>query len=164
MTLPISRRTFLSRSAIASVLATSSSPHALLFAQPGPSAELEFQGIDFHVHLDNSTIDKVLELSRQRRLKFGIVVARFNDFLTRQLLAGALDCFKRHGAKEEDVTVVWVPGSYEIPLVVQQLARGGKVRVARASAAARHTANRPITFARTGGSPQHCPHPGVELR
>ena len=60
-------------------------------------------------------------------LKFGIVVARFNDFLTRQLLAGALDCFKRHGAKEEDVTVVWVPGSYEIPLVVQQLARGGKV-------------------------------------
>ena len=60
-------------------------------------------------------------------LKFGIVVARFNDFLTRQLLAGALDCFKRHGAKEEDVTVVWVPGSYEIPLAVQQLARGGKV-------------------------------------
>ena len=60
-------------------------------------------------------------------LKFGIVVARFNDFLTRQLLAGALDCFKRHGAKEEDVTVVWVPGSYELPLVVQQLARGGKV-------------------------------------
>ena len=59
-------------------------------------------------------------------LKFGIVVARFNDFLTRQLLAGALDCFKRHGAKEEDVTVVWVPGSYELPLVVQQLARGGK--------------------------------------
>ena len=60
-------------------------------------------------------------------LKFGVVVARFNDFLTRQLLAGALDCFKRHGAKEEDVTVVWVPGAYEIPLVVQQLARGGKV-------------------------------------
>lgn len=59
-------------------------------------------------------------------LKFGIVVARFNDFLTRQLLAGAVDCFKRHGAKEEDVTVVWVPGSYEIPLAVQQLARGGK--------------------------------------
>lgn len=60
-------------------------------------------------------------------LKFGIVVARFNDFLTRQLLAGAVDCFKRHGAKEEDVTVIWVPGSYEIPLAVQQLARGGKV-------------------------------------
>ena len=60
-------------------------------------------------------------------LKFGIVVARFNDFLTRQLLAGALDCFKRHGAKEEDLTVIWVPGSYEIPFAVQQFARGGKV-------------------------------------
>jgi 6,7-dimethyl-8-ribityllumazine synthase len=60
-------------------------------------------------------------------LKFGIVVARFNDFLTRQLLAGALDCFKRHGAKEEDVTVIWVPGSYEIPFATQQLARNGKV-------------------------------------
>ena len=60
-------------------------------------------------------------------LKFGIVVARFNDVLTRQLLAGAVDCFKRHGAKEEDVTVVWVPGSYELPLAVQQLARSGKV-------------------------------------
>ena len=60
-------------------------------------------------------------------LKFGIVVARYNDFLTRQLLAGALDCFKRHGAKEEDITVVWVPGAYEIPIAVQQVARGGKV-------------------------------------
>jgi 6,7-dimethyl-8-ribityllumazine synthase len=60
-------------------------------------------------------------------LKFGIVVARFNDFLTRQLLAGAVDCLKRHGAAESDVTVVWVPGSYEIPLAAQRLARGGKV-------------------------------------
>lgn len=60
-------------------------------------------------------------------LKFGIVVARFNDFLTRQLLAGAVDCLKRHGAAETDVTVVWVPGSYEIPLAAQRIARGGKV-------------------------------------
>ena len=60
-------------------------------------------------------------------LKFGIVVARFNDFLTRQLLAGAVDCLKRHGAAEAEITVVWVPGSYEIALAAQQLARGGKV-------------------------------------
>ena len=60
-------------------------------------------------------------------LKFGIVVARFNDFLTRQLLAGAVDCLKRHGAAETDITVVWVPGSYEISLAAQRLARGGKV-------------------------------------
>lgn len=55
-------------------------------------------------------------------LKFGIVVSRFNDFLTRQLLQGALDCLIRHGADEPDVTVVWVPGSYEIPLAVKKLA------------------------------------------
>jgi 6,7-dimethyl-8-ribityllumazine synthase len=60
-------------------------------------------------------------------LKFGIVVARFNDFLTRQLLAGAVDCLKRHGAAEADITVIWVPGAYESPLAVQRLARGGKV-------------------------------------
>ena len=57
-------------------------------------------------------------------LKVGIVVSRFNDFLTRQLLAGALDCLKRHGVDEADITVVWVPGSYELPLIVQKLARG----------------------------------------
>ncbi len=61
-------------------------------------------------------------------LKVGIVVSRFNDFLTRQLLAGALDCLKRHGADEADITVVWVPGSYELPLVVQKLARGKTVQ------------------------------------
>jgi len=60
-------------------------------------------------------------------LKFGIVVARFNDFLTRQLLAGAVDCLKRHGAVEADITVIWVPGAYESPLAAQRLARGGKV-------------------------------------
>jgi len=61
-------------------------------------------------------------------LKVGIVISRFNDFLTRQLLAGALDCLKRHGANEADITVVWVPGSYELPLAVQRLARGGTVQ------------------------------------
>ena len=61
-------------------------------------------------------------------LKVGIVISRFNDFLTRQLLAGALDCLKRHGMDEADITVVWVPGSYELPLVVQKLARGKSVQ------------------------------------
>jgi len=72
MTLPISRRSFLSRSASAAVLATFSSP-ALVHAQPKLSAEPGSQSVDFHVHLDNSTIDKVLELSRERGIKFGIV-------------------------------------------------------------------------------------------
>ncbi|HOW97861.1 MAG TPA: 6,7-dimethyl-8-ribityllumazine synthase [Kiritimatiellia bacterium] len=59
-------------------------------------------------------------------LKFGIVVSRFNDFLTRQLLAGAVDCLSRHGAAEADIAVAWVPGAYEIPLAAQKLAQGKK--------------------------------------
>jgi histidinol phosphatase-like PHP family hydrolase len=69
----ISRRRFLSRTATATAFAAFSSPRALPSAEPAPSAETEFRGVDFHVHLDNSTIDKVLELSRERHLKFGIV-------------------------------------------------------------------------------------------
>ena len=59
-------------------------------------------------------------------LRFAIVVARFNDFLTRQLLGGACDCLVRHGAQEKDITAIWVPGSNEIPLAAQQVAAGGK--------------------------------------
>ena len=69
----ISRRRFLSRTAAATAFTAFSSPHALPSAEPGLSAEPEFRGVDFHVHLDNSTIDKALELSRERRIKFGIV-------------------------------------------------------------------------------------------
>ena len=56
--------------------------------------------------------------------KFGIVISRFNDFLTKQLLLGAVDCLVRHGAKEEDITVAWVPGAYETPLAVKKMAAG----------------------------------------
>ncbi len=56
-------------------------------------------------------------------LKFGIVVSRFNDFFTRQLLSGAIDCLSRHGADEKDISVVWVPGAYELPFAVQSLAK-----------------------------------------
>jgi len=73
MTLPISRRRFLSRTAAASALAACCSPPALLSAQPATSAAPPFPRADLHVHLDNSTIDKVLELPRQRGLKLGIV-------------------------------------------------------------------------------------------
>jgi 6,7-dimethyl-8-ribityllumazine synthase len=55
-------------------------------------------------------------------LKFGIVVARFNDFITNKLLDGAKDALIRHGVSEEDVEVTWVPGSFEIPLVAQKMA------------------------------------------
>ncbi len=57
--------------------------------------------------------------------KFGLVVSRFNDIFTRQLLSGALDCLDRHGAGDGAATVVWVPGSFEIPSAVQKLAQRG---------------------------------------
>jgi 6,7-dimethyl-8-ribityllumazine synthase len=59
-------------------------------------------------------------------LKIGIVISRYNDFLTKQLLQGAIDCLVRHGADEKDVSVVWVPGAYEMPVAVKKLAQGGK--------------------------------------
>jgi 6,7-dimethyl-8-ribityllumazine synthase len=55
-------------------------------------------------------------------LKFGIIVARFNDFITSKMLEGAQDALLRHGVNEEDIEVTLVPGSFEIPLVAQKLA------------------------------------------
>lgn len=54
--------------------------------------------------------------------KFGIVVARFNDFFTNKMLEGAWDSLIRHGVNEDDIEVAWVPGSFEIPLAAQKLA------------------------------------------
>ena len=59
------------------------------------------------------------------KLKFALVVSRFNDFLTAKLLDGAVDTLKRHGADEKNLTVVKVPGCYEIPLACQRLAGKG---------------------------------------
>ena len=59
-------------------------------------------------------------------LKMGIVVSRFNEFITSKLLGGALDALKRHGVADEDVDVVWVPGAYEIPLIAKKLAESGR--------------------------------------
>ena len=60
-------------------------------------------------------------------LRFGIVVARFNDFIAGKLLDGALDALTRHEVASDDITVVRVPGAFEIPLIAQQLAQSGKV-------------------------------------
>ncbi len=57
--------------------------------------------------------------------KFGIVVGRFNEFITSKLLSGALDALKRHGAEDGDVDVAWVPGAFEIPLIAQKMAESG---------------------------------------
>ena len=58
---------------------------------------------------------------------FGIVVSRFNSLVTKQLLDGALDCLRRHGANEKDITLVYSPGSFEIPQVALRLARSNSV-------------------------------------
>ena len=57
--------------------------------------------------------------------RFAIVVARFNGFIVESLLAGALDAFKRHGVPAENITVIKVPGAYEMPVVVQRAAQSG---------------------------------------
>ncbi|MFC1992451.1 6,7-dimethyl-8-ribityllumazine synthase [Chloroflexota bacterium] len=59
-------------------------------------------------------------------LKFGLVVSRFNEFITKKLLDGAQDALLRHGVNEDDVEIAWTPGSFEIPLVAQKLAQTKK--------------------------------------
>lgn len=54
--------------------------------------------------------------------KFAIIVSRFNEFITGKLLAGAIDCLERHGAKDEQITIIWVPGAIEISLTARKLA------------------------------------------
>ncbi len=58
--------------------------------------------------------------------KFGIVVGRFNEFISSQLLGGAEDCLIRHGADTKDITAAWVPGSFEIPLAAKKMAHSKK--------------------------------------
>ncbi|AJG97966.1 6,7-dimethyl-8-ribityllumazine synthase [Clostridium beijerinckii] len=59
-------------------------------------------------------------------LKFGIVVGRFNEFIGGKLLEGAIDGLKRHGVKEEDIDIAWVPGAFEIPLIAKKMAKSPK--------------------------------------
>jgi 6,7-dimethyl-8-ribityllumazine synthase len=55
-------------------------------------------------------------------LRFGLVVSRFNEFITKKLVEGAQDSLLRHGVAEDDVDIAWVPGSFEIPLIAQKMA------------------------------------------
>jgi 6,7-dimethyl-8-ribityllumazine synthase len=59
-------------------------------------------------------------------LKIGIVVGRFNEFITSKLLGGAQDALKRHGVSEDDVDIAWVPGAFEISLIAQKMANSKK--------------------------------------
>lgn len=59
-------------------------------------------------------------------LKFGVVVSRFNEFFSKKMLEGAQDALLRHGVNEADIEIAWTPGSFEIPLIAQKLARSKK--------------------------------------
>ena len=69
------------------------------------------------------TIEGMLTVNNE---KFCIIVARFNEFIGSKLLSGAIDELIRHGAKEENIEVIWCPGAFEIPLVAQKAAKTGK--------------------------------------
>ncbi len=58
--------------------------------------------------------------------KFALVISRFNELISSKLLEGALDCLLRHEVKDKDITVIWVPGAFEIPLAAQKAAQTGK--------------------------------------
>jgi 6,7-dimethyl-8-ribityllumazine synthase len=58
--------------------------------------------------------------------RFGIVVSRFNDLVTRRLLEGAVDCMERHGADSDGIEVAWVPGAWEIPAALRRMAESGR--------------------------------------
>ena len=59
-------------------------------------------------------------------IRVGVVCARFNDFIVARLLAGCEDTLLRHGVREEDIAVAWVPGAFEIPLIASKMAKSGK--------------------------------------
>ena len=59
-------------------------------------------------------------------LKFGLVISRFNEFITKKLLEGAQDALLRHGVNQEDIDIAWVPGTFEIPLIAKKLAQTKK--------------------------------------
>lgn len=59
-------------------------------------------------------------------IKVGIVVARFNEFITSKLLSGALDALKRLNVKDQDIEIAWVPGAFEIPLIASKMAKSKK--------------------------------------
>ena len=61
-----------------------------------------------------------------KKIKVGIVAARFNEFITSKLLSGALDTLTRHDVKDEDIEIAWVPGAFEIPLAASKMANSGK--------------------------------------
>lgn len=70
---------------------------------------------------------KVLEgIYEGKGLRIAIVASRFNEFIVNKLVGGAQDCLRRHGVADDDITLTWVPGAFEIPLAAKKLAKSGR--------------------------------------
>jgi 6,7-dimethyl-8-ribityllumazine synthase len=68
-------------------------------------------------------IKKIEGMLDAKNKKFALVASRFNEFISSKLVDGAIDCLVRHGAEEKNITIVWVPGAFEIPLIAAKLAK-----------------------------------------
>ena len=79
-----------------------------------------------------------------KEIRVGIVVARFNEFITSKLLGGAMDGLLRHNVAEDDIHVAWVPGAFEIPLVASKMAKSGKIRCCYLSGSGHSWSNKPL--------------------
>jgi len=90
-------------------------------------------------------------------LRFAIVVSRFNELITSQLLQGALEGLRRHGARDEQITVAWVPGAFEIPLVAQRLAKSGRFDAVIAIGAVDSRGHAPFRLRGRRGCQRHQP-------
>lgn len=80
--------------------------------------------LDLNSEVNMATIFQGKILGEDR--KFGIVVSRFNEFISSRLLEGALDCFSRHEVEDKNIDIAWVPGSFEIPVTALKMAQSGK--------------------------------------
>lgn len=78
----------------------------------------DFQGV-----IMTNTFEGMLTVTNE---KFCIIVARFNEFISSKLLSGAIDELRRHGVKDDNIDVMWVPGAFEIPLIAKKTAKTGK--------------------------------------
>ena len=83
---------------------------------------------DIYLIIDNK--EKIMKVYEgklvSKEIRVGIVVARFNEFITTKLLGGAVDGLKRHGVSDDSIDVAWVPGAFEIPLIASKMAKSGK--------------------------------------
>jgi len=86
------------------------------------SSKMKLGPVEYEENFHKEKRDKIYEGHLiAEDLKFGIVVSRFNDFITNRLLEGALDALKRHKCKENNIEITYVPGSFEIPLAAKKL-------------------------------------------